>query len=475
MPFRDLREFIGRLEAEGEAKRIEEEVDWNLEVGAMVRRASEQGLPAPFFQKIKDYGKEYRILGGMLANYRRLAMAMDLAPDTSRMQLMEVLLERSKKPIKPVIVSNGPCKENIYTGDEVDVLKFPVPLVHYGDRERYIGTFHLTITKDPDSDWVNWGMYRHAVHNRNNLGIYCENYKHLGVIYCKSHEPTNVPMEIAIAIGVEPISSLCAASALPDRVTEADVAGGLRCEPVQLIKCETVDLFVPATAEIVLEGEIRPEERTDEGPFGEFTGYMASVRQPRKVIHVKAITHRDNPILSMVSPGIPVDDCVVSQSITRGAQILQALRAAGIQVRGVNVTPEGAVLLAVVAVKANYSNIADHVANIFWGTKAGLSTPYIIIVDDDVDPFNMTEVIHALATKCHPWRGIQRSDHAAGHALHPFLNAHERKHSLGARAYFDCTWPLDWDPADVPERSAFSIYPPEIQEKVLAKWQKLGY
>ncbi len=202
---------------------------------------------------------------------------------------------------------------------------------------------------------------------------------------------------------------------------------------------------------------------------------MASVRAPRKVIQIKAITHRDNPILSMVSPGIPIDDCVVTQSITRGAKILEALRAAGIPVSGVNLTPEGAVLLAVVAVKAHYSNIADHVANIFWGTKAGLSTPYIIIVDDDVDPFNMAEVNHALATKCHPYRGIQRSNHAAGHALHPFLNAHERKHSLGARAYFDCTWPLDWDPADVPERSSFNIYPPEIQEKVLAKWQKLGF
>lgn len=411
MTSKDLRQYIQKLEIAGEVKRIEKEVDWNLEVGAIVRRAAEQGLPAPFFQKIKDCDKGYRIFAGSLANFRRLAIAMDLDPNISRAELTEEYLKRYKKPIKPVIVKDGLCKENILIGDQVDLLKFPVPFVHQGDGGRYIGTWHMVITQDPESDWVNWGMYRNMLHSKNSLGIYCENYKHLGMMYVKNYGPNKPAMEVAIAIGNEPLSSFCAASALPDRVSEADIAGGLRGEPIELVKCETVNLYVPANAEIVIEGEIRPNDFIMEGPFGEFTGYMASVKQPRKVIRVKAVTHRNNPILTMTAPGIPVDDCAVTQSISRSAVILDALRTEGLPVKGVNVTPESVTLLAVISVKALYNNIADHVAHVAWGVKAGLCIPYLVIVNDDIDPYNMTEVIHALATKCHPFRGIQRSDH----------------------------------------------------------------
>jgi 4-hydroxy-3-polyprenylbenzoate decarboxylase len=402
---------------------------------------------------------------------------MDMNPDTPQKELIEEYLRRKQRAIKPVLVDDGPCKENIHIGNEVDLLEFPVPMVHDGDGGRYIGTWHLTITKDLDSDWVNWGMYRHMVHNKNTVALRAApSYAHSGLMHTQKYEPKDRPMEIAIAIGTEPISTLCAASPIPYGISEVDIAGGIRGEPVEIIKCETVDLFVPATAEIVIEGEVRPHERMDEGPFGEYTGYGVTDRRPRPIIHVTAVTHRNSPILTMCSVGVPVDDCAVTGSILRGAEFLEALRARGLPVTGVCAFAETAQMLVAVAVKARYFRMADEIAHVIWASRMGVMTPYIIVVDDDVDPFNMAQVLHALATKCHPWRGIVRLEQTAGSELIPWANRRERHNLVGAKAYFDCTWPLDWDPSEVPRKCSFeNIYPLEVQQKALAKWQKYGY
>ncbi len=476
MSFKDLREFIDKLEKEGEAQRIEEEVDWNLEAGAMVRRAGEENLPAPLFQRVKGYPEGYRLFGGTLANFRRIAIAMDMAPNTPVKELMEEYLRRKQQPIKPVLVNDGPCKENIHLRDEVDLLEFPVPILHDDDGGRYIGTWHIDISKDLDSDWVNWGMYRHMLHNKNTIGILLATpTKHLWSMYTKSCQPKNKPLEVAIAIGVEPISPLCAGNPVPYGVSEVDIAGGIRGEPVELIKCETVDLAVPATAEIVIEGELEPHDAMDEGPFGEFTGYSSTPKTPRPVIRVKAVTHRNNPILAMSCMGVPMDDNLIF-SLTKGAVTLEALRARGLPVTGVYVVPETSILLTVVAVKATYSGIAADIAHLVWGVDKAHASPYVIIVEDDVDPFNMAQVLHALATKCHPSRGIVKAEHSPVNPLLPWLDPHERKYRKGAMVYFDCTWPLDWDAADVPKKISFTqAYPPEVQKEALAKWRKYGY
>ncbi len=472
MPFKDLREFIARLEQEGEARQIEEEVDWNLEAGAIFRRSAEAGLPAPFLQKVRDYPNGYRLFGGALANYRRIAIAMDMEPNISGRELMEEYLRRKRQPVKPLLVRDGPCKENIHLGSEVDVLEFPVPLMHEGDGGRYIGTWHLVITKDSGSDWVNWGMYRIMVHNKNTLAMHAAPYTHLGIMYNQGYVVANRPMEVAIAIGVEPVSTMCAAAPMPYGICEVDIAGGIRGGPVELVKCETVDLAVPATAEIVIEGEIKPGEKMDEGPFGEFTGYIASPKAPCPVLHVKAVTHRNKSILSVSCPGVPVYDEHAIGPIVKGAEYLEALQARGLPVTGVCLLPETSGLLLVVSVKVPYSRVAEEIAHVVWGTRGGRSLPYLIIVDDDVDPFNTTQVLHALTTKCHPNRGIIKQKEAVGTPLLPWANAHERKYRQGARVYFDCTWPLDWDQSEVPKRVSFEeSYPSEIQQKALSLLQ----
>lgn len=475
MPFKDLREFIDRLEKEKELLRIGEEVDWNLEAGAMLRRCAEAHLPAVVFQKIKDYPEGYSLCGGLAANYRRLAITLDMDPGARPKEIMEEILRRRQRPIKPRQVKHGPCKENIHVGNDVDLLEFPVPMIHGGDGGRYIGTWHLTITKDPESDWVNWGMYRHMLHDRSTIGVFNAHQQHCLQMFTRCYEAKNKPMDIAIAIGVEPVLTFVATTSVPYGISEVDIAGGLRGEPVELVRCETVDLSVPATSEIVIEGEIRPGERMDEGPFGEFSGYMSGLKQPRPVIHVKAVTHRNNPILTMSCPGIPTDDDFVL-TVTKGIEAWEPLRARGFPVTGVSVFAEGGLKLVVVAVKPIYANIAEEVAHLVWGSKIGPSTPYLIVVEDDVDPYDLGQVVHALATKCHPYRGIVRLEHASVTHLTPFLNRHERQYNMGAKAYFDCTWPVDWDKSDKPKRMSLAeAYPPEVQEKALALWRKYGH
>lgn len=173
--------------------------------------------------------------------------------------------------------------------------------------------------------------------------------------------------------------------------------------------------------------------------------------------------------------GVPVHDDTI-MSLTKASEMLPALRARGLPVTAVSVFPETCFNVAAVAVKATYSHIAEDIAHVIWGMVAGHSTPYIIVVDDDVDPFNLPQVLHAFATKCHPYRGIVRLEHSPVINILPFLNRHEQEYRSGAKAYFDCTWPKDWDPADVPQRITFKeAYPPKVQKRVLAIWRKYGY
>jgi len=478
MPFKDLREYIAKLEQEGEAIQIETEVDWNLEAGAIARRAAEKGLPAPFFQKIKGYPPGYRLAGNLASSFRRMAIMMDMHPDAHPRELINEYIKRRNHQIKPVIVKDGPCKENVFIGDKVDLFKFPVPMIHEGDGGRYIGTWHVIITKDVDSDWVNWGMYRIMVHDKSSVGILMASLgKHLWTIFSQGYMPRNKLMDVAIAIGVEPISTMCAASPLPPGISEVDVVGGIRGEPVELIKCETTDLYVPATAEIIIEGEISAGDVKDEGPFGEFTGYMSGKKLPRPVIRVKAVTHRNNPILTMCSAGTPVDDNAVF-SLTKAAELLDTLRAQRKPVSSVFVPLETTHMLTIVATtKARYPGVAEDIAHTIWAqASAGHETPYIIVVEDDIDPFNLNEVIYTLVTKCHPSKGIVKLDNATVISIAPWLSVQEQKRKLGAKVYFDCTWPLDWDPEDVPKRISFAqAYPKDIQDKALDLWHRHGF
>jgi 4-hydroxy-3-polyprenylbenzoate decarboxylase len=261
MIFSDLRAYIEALEKEGEVVRIRKEVDWNLELSGIIRRSYDLKAPAPLFENIKGYPGGYRILGAPIGlsdrqgrSLARLAISLGFPADSTFTEIVERCTGRRKERIKPVVVDTGPCKENIFLGDQVNLLELPVPFFHKGDGGRYIGTWHIVVTKDPETNWVNWGMYRLMVIDKETMGCLLRPDQHIGLHYYQKYELMGRPMEFAVAIGTEPVSSIVGAVRVPAGVDEVDVAGGLRGEPIELVKCETVNLYVPATSEIVIEG-----------------------------------------------------------------------------------------------------------------------------------------------------------------------------------------------------------------------------
>lgn len=472
MALKDIREFIKVLEANNELQTIDQEVDWNLEIGAITRRCCEISAPSPLFTNIKDHPGG-RIFANPLAKWSRVALAMEMAADTLPVDIIKEYMKRRENPIKPILVSDGPCKEVKHIGSEVNLWDFPVPLIHHGDGGRYLGTWHFIVNKDPDSGWVNWGMYRQMVHDEKTLGgLLIPSQDGPSIFY--KYEGRNKPMEFATVIGPDPLSALVSCSPVGFGVNEADVAGALRKEPVEMVKCETVDLMVPAHAEIIIEGIVLPNERKEEGPFGEYTGYSAGGRAPRPVFHVQAVTHRKNPILTMSNMGTPLDDWDIVSSVGFSADFTQELRRKGFPIRDVAyVAPQCSVHLVVVSTKTPYAGIAKQIASAIWSTKGGLTTPYVIVCNDDVDPTNMDLVMHAMTTKCHPVKGITVIPNAVGHALLAFTDPHETLHHQGHWCLIDCTWPTDWPKEHIPSRMSFEVnYPEEIKKKVLGNWHK---
>jgi len=398
---------------------------------------------------------------------------MEMVPTSSYSEILNEYIDRKKNPIKPIIVKEGPCKENILVGDEVDLFAFPAPFLHGWDGGRFIGTWNMGMCKDPDSDWVNWGMYRLMIHDKNSTGVYITPTQHIGMIYLK-YEGRNEPMPYVAFIGPDPTIGIVTVSPLPYGISEVDIAGAIRREPVPLVKCETVDLYVPATAEIVLEGEVLPHLRKDEGPFGEYAGYQVSGVVPRPVFKVKAITHRNDPIITSACTGIPTDDVAIY--LGTAAELKTTLIEMGIPIVEICVPAETSGHLCIVSTKTPYPYVANRIASCIWAHKAGFLIPRIMVVNDDIDPTNLEEVIHAFATKCHPIRGTTVMERAYTSHITGFLNAFERTKGFGANVVYDCTWPLDWKPEEIPPRASFdNIYPQEIKDKVLSKWKIYGF
>ena len=487
-PYDDLREFIEELKKENELIEIDLEVDWNLEIGAITRRLAEVGLgrsvkegglPAVMFNNVKDY-PGHRISCMTHGSGKRLAMMLGHAnPDKADLdELQDLILEAIDKPIKPAVVSDeaAPCKEIKLFDEECDLYAFPAPLVHDGDGGRYLGTFHLVAQKDPDRDWTNWGMYRAMIHDRRTLTGIMASFQHGPSIYYEKYVPKNEPMPYAIAIGPDPLSLLFAGTPIPPGISEMDVVGGARGKPLDVVKCELSDILVPAGSEIVIEGTIHPEKLVSEGPFGEYTGFLSPGSGMRPCYDVKAITYRNNPILSMSNMGTPVDDGDMVWATGIAASVKRDLINDNIPINAVNMLPEASGNLLVVSVRQTpYPRIAQRImATVFSNPNSQYVDAYLI-VNDDVDVFNATEVLHAMVSRIDPDKDIHVY-HQTGNPVCPYVTIEERVKLTSAQVVYDGTWPVDWVGDQIPRLSSFKhIYPEEMQKKVLKRWRDYGF
>lgn len=476
-PYNDLREFISELDKQGQLKRISAQVDWNLELAAIMRKVLDNSGPAILFENIKGYSPEFPFFSGTLGTYGRYALAMGLSPTVNVHEITKVYRQRVKTPIKPVMVDkkNAPCKENILTGKEINLDKFPTPFWHVRDGGRYMGTFHCVVAKDTDTGWVNVGIYRMVIHDKDHLGILFQPGRHAEAVY-KKYEQQGKAMPIAISIGQDPINFIAAYGRFEAQVSEWDMAGALRTKPVQLTKCETVDLEVPATAEIVIEGEVPPFERREEGPFGEYTGYYGGTRAPRPFVNVTCITHRNNPIHTGLMEGKPIQENNILASVENTAAVEDLLMdRLNLDVKAVFDHPWSGVHGVVVSLKPRYPGHVQRIAHAIWGSEVGYHLDYIFAVDDDIDPTNLNEVLWAICTRCKPDRDIHIYRREQASALWPCLLPEEREAGIGARALIDATFPAEWPREWVPIVSDWWDFPEEIRKQVDSRWQKLGF
>ncbi len=437
MPYKDLREFLKRLERDGDVHKIESEVDLKYEVGAVCRlaldRGGEERNKALYFAKPK--GSSYPLVVNLLATRRRFSLALECSPENVHQEW----IRRTQKPIEPVLVKDGPCKEVIQVGKDVNLFQLPIPWWHKLDGGYYI-TFPCYISKDPETGLGNAAMYRTMVHDEKTLGLLAAPYRHVRHHFEKAHAQGK-PLPVAIAIGLDPAIYVATVAPFPFGTDELTMAGALRGEPVELVRCETIPLAVPATAEVVLEGEIPPGIMREEGPFGEFTGYYGD-RAPRPVIQIKAITHRKDLIFQESYEGLPHHETCVVSGISNEAELLRQCPLPG--VKKVRYTSAGGGYLhAVMSVQKPYDGYGKMVGLSALGTTAGRTLKIVTVVDDDIDPDDLAQVNWAVTTRVRVDRDIEFIKDVSANILDPTMTLQEKR--AGSRTdkmIIDATKPI---------------------------------
>ncbi|MDR0306556.1 MAG: UbiD family decarboxylase [Chitinispirillales bacterium] len=295
----DLRSFISELDRRNLLTRVKAKVDWKHEIGRMTR----ENRGALLFDNIKDY-PGYSILTGAMCGKEFIAAALGLNGIVKKSRISVALKERFKYPIKPVIVKGDfPLHDNIISGKDINLYNFPVPLWSEIDGGRFIGTWHLNVTKDPQTGSRNVGVYRMQILSNTTASISVSPASHLA-LHMNKAESLKKPLEMAVCIGVSELAVMCAAAAFPFSVDEYAMAGSLAQKPLELVKCRGVDLEVPADSEIVLEGEIKLSQRVKDGPYLDYAG-VASSNPASFLFEVKNIMHRNNPVFRGTAVGAP--------------------------------------------------------------------------------------------------------------------------------------------------------------------------
>ena len=484
MSFFDLREYLEALDKAGEFHQVEVEVDPNLEAGAIAQRLAERGGPAAHFRSIKGAAHGVSLVGGTMSRgskglWSKTAVALGLDPLASYREVLEQVWRRTESPIRPMQVGGGPCKEIVLQGDEIDLTALGAPLLHEGDGGPYLSSWAFTMAKEPDTDYLAWDLIPQMVLSENTLSGRLDYDSEVGRIYREKYQAAGEPMPFAIVLGAVPVAPMAAAfRRRRGGASAVEVAGSMQRGPVQLVQCESNDLLVPASAEMILEGVVTPGEEAPAGPFPGSFGYTVPGSVMSPVFRVTTITHRSGPILPFCAWGTPTAEIHISQGLDCDAQLSHHFENAGAPVVEVFTPPWLAGSVVAVTTKVPYSAYAQTVAGAIRINEATRFVPYIIVCNDDIDITSPVALFHAMVTKCHPERDAWIIKNCAASRDAPYLNAEERERGEGARAIFDSTWPLDWDPSiAVPPKVSFDqCYPQDLQDKVVAEWSDgLGF
>jgi 4-hydroxy-3-polyprenylbenzoate decarboxylase len=476
MPVKDLREWIALLEREGELVRVSAEVDPDLEVTEIVDRTVKAGGPALLFEKPK--GSEHPLLINQFGTERRMCLAFgvqkldDVArsvADVLEMQPPEGLLDKvrglrklkSVADSRPKTVGKGVCQEIVLRGGEVDLGLLPIQRCWPGDPAPFI-TLPAVLTHDPQTGGRNVGMYRMQVVDRNTTFMHWQIHKDGRADYLA----TDGRIEVAVALGLDPITAYSASAPLPKHIDELMMAGFLRGDPVELVKGVSVGVEVPARAEIVLEGYIEKDEVGEEGPFGDHTGYYTAA-EPFPVFHVTAMTMRRDAIYPSIVVGKPPqEDAWLGKATER--IFLPAIRTTLPEILDYDLPIAGVFHnCCIVSIRKQFPGHAAKVMHALWGLGMLSLTKCVVVVDARVDVHDYEQVLFYAGANVDPKRDVILSEGPLDHLDH----APERQF-FGGKLGIDATakWPEEgarpW-----PEEIEMT---PEVKELVTRRWTEYG-
>lgn len=493
--FEDLRGWIDALIQEGELHQIDAEVDWDCELGTIARKTFGTGHgPALLFNNISGYNGPdswcRRVFTGGMSNYTRVAMMLGLPKDAPVRDLVQATRHYMTQRVAPTTVTTGKVKENIRTGDQINLHEIPVPRWHREDGGRYINTFQATVTKDPDTDVHNVGLYRGMVGQKDTLPILLWRAQNWGVHFQKWAD-RGQKMPVAHVYGWEPAMSFCASAPIPTGVSEYEVMGAIRGKPVELVPCETVPLMVPADAEMVIEGWIDSDPSTFEmeGPFGEYTGYFGGDQGPKHVTKVTCISHRDDPIhrgtLEGTLPKMLNENSIMS-SVQRAGVAWNVLERAGVPgVTDVHCPAANNGTTLMIQLNQTYRGQAKQASAAIWGSNsAHLRYKNIWVVDEDIDIHDYGAVDWAFAYRVNAAEDdIVFFPATFGSLLDPSTRLSQRDPMLygtgkWTRVLIDATVNLDFDPEAQYNGNRYPamVYPhQEDMDKVNDRWKEYGF
>jgi 4-hydroxy-3-polyprenylbenzoate decarboxylase len=485
MPYKDLREFIGFLEGKGLLVRVAAEVDPRLEITEITNRLLAKGGPAVLFERVK--GSSMPVLINLYGTMERVALGLD-TDETGLLEIGEFLafLQHPEPPkgfvdavkhlpfygrilhLSPKRVGRAPCQEVVLEGDRVDLDRIPMLHCWPEDAAPQI-TWSLVITRPPDGEEgkPNVGIYRMQKIDKNRTIMRWLKHRG-GAKHWRQWMAKGKPMPVAVAIGCEPGTTIAAVTPVPERIGEFHFAGLLRRAPIELVRCRTIDLEVPATSEIVLEGEIHPGEMANEGPHGDHTGFYNSV-EPFPIFRVKCMTHRRDPIYLTTTTGRPPrEDATIGLALNR--VFLPLLRQQFPEVVDFHLPMEAvSYRIAVISMKKEYPGHAKRVMMGFWGfLKQFLYVKYIIVVDHDLNVRSWDDVIWAIATQVDP----ARDTFVIENTPIDYLDFASPVSGLGSKMGIDATTKIP--PETSREWGKRIVMDPGIVEQVDRRWPEFG-
>jgi len=469
-PFKSLRDWIAFLEEKGDIVHNKEEVDIWGDVAAISRKIGRTNGPAVIYENIKGYPK-WRLFSDGLTTLRRQCWALNL-PEGEFFQAF-VQKTAKTKPTKAVTVDTGPCKEIKLFGDDIDLVQIPIPFSGEFEPTPHL-TAGISFVRDPDTGWTNAGIRRFQVIARAELCNLVLPYSHEGLIFGK-YKRQGKPAPIAIVIGADPIAYVCSVMPAPDQFDEMDYWAQFTGEPLEMVKCDTCDICVPATSEIVIEGEMDTNEVELEGPFPELTGYYSGFRMC-PVVKVKAITMRRDAISQFMYMGTPPSE-VHNTSAFAESQFYHKLKEMMPAVKDVAILSTQGLTSAISIdkkarmMRPGLENIAAMVAKL-----ANLLLKNVFLVDDDVNPHNVQEVLWCLSVRFQGAKDLWVAPEVPGIYLDPSETLIGYGHGyagLSSYTVFNCTEKLP--PYDEGYKRGLALPSRDALDRTEKNWSKYGF